>query len=169
MHEPSYDWRAAVRARLERAHLAPDDQADMVEEIGQHLEQQFAELAPTIGAAKAREQLLAQLRNDELEGAIARKRRLAKPSRARVWSSSSLLRDVRQSMRSLRRSPATVAAGSAALALGIGLTATMFSIIYGLLIKGLPFDDPSRIAVVKLIDPRQPGVDAPVSLGDFAH
>jgi len=169
MPESTYDWRTAVRARLERAKLAPDDTAEMVEEIGQHLEQQFTELAPRIGAAAAREQLLAHLRDDELEGAIARKRRRAMPSRARVWSSSSLLRDVRQGMRTLRRSPASVVAGSAALALGIGLTATMFSVMYGMLIKGLPFDEQSRIANVKLIDPRQPGIDAPVSLGDFAH
>lgn len=164
-----YDWRADVRARLEAANLTPDDEAEMVEEIGQHLEQQFAEMAPRIGDAAAREQLLAQLRDDELEDAAAGKRRQAKPSRSRAWSSSSLLRDVRQGARSLRRSPMTVLAGSAALALGIGLTATMFSIIYGLLIKGLPFDEPARIAIVKLIDPRQPGVDAPISLGDLAQ
>ena len=168
MHD-RFDWRADVRARLQNANLAPDDQADVIEEIGHHLEQQFAELAPRIGAAAARDQLLAQLRDDELETALDGKRRLKKPSRARVWSSSSLLRDVRHGTRSLRRSPGTVVAGSAALALGIGLTATMFSIIYGLLIKGLPFDEPARIAIVKLIDPRQPGVDALVSLGDFAR
>ena len=164
-----HDWRAEVRARLEGTALSPEDQADMVEEIGHHLEQQFAEMAPHMGAAAAREQLLAQLRDDEFENAIAGKRRRAKPSGARVWNASSLLRDVRQGARSLRRTPATLVAGSAALALGIGLTATMFSIIYGLLIKGLPFDEPARIAIVKLVDPRQPGVDAPVSLGDFAH
>ena len=169
MPEPSYDWCAAVRARLERANLAPDDQADMIEELGQHLEQQFSELAPRIGAAAARGQLLAQLCDEELEGAITRKRRQAKPTRSRVWSSSSLWLDFRHGVRSLRRSPATLVAGSAALALGIGLSATMFSIIYGLLIKGLPFEQPSRIAIVKLIDPRQPGVDEPVSLGDFVH
>ena len=168
MHD-RHDWRADVRARLEDANLAPDDQADMIEEIAEHLEQQFAELAPQIGASAARERLLAQLRDDELESALEGKRRLAKPSRARVWSGSSLWRDLRQGARSLRRAPGTVVAGSAALALGIGLTATMFSIIYGLLIKGLPFDEPARIAIVKLIDPRQPGVDALVSLGDFAH
>ena len=167
-----HNWRENVRARLVGANLTPEDQADMIEEIGEHLEQQFAELAPRIGAAAAREQLLAQLRdlrNDEFENAAAAKRRQTKPSRARVWSSTSLLRDVRQGARSLRRSPVTVIAGSAALALGIGLTATMFSIIYGLLIKGLPVDEPERVAIVKLIDPRQPGVDAPISLGDFAQ
>ena len=165
----SYDWRADVRTRLAGAKLAAEDESDIVEEIGQHLEQQFAELAPQIGAAAARERLLAQLRDEAFEDAAAGRRRRAKPSRPRVWSSLSLFRDVRQGVRSLRRSPATVIAGSAALALGIGLTATMFSIIYGLLIKGLPFDEPSRIAIVKFVDPRQPGVDALVPLGDFAE
>ena len=164
-----HDWRGDVRARLENANLTPSDQADVIEEIGQHLEEQFAELAPQIGDAAARERLLAQLRDEEFEAALEGRRRLAKPSRGRVWSSSSLLRDIRHGARSLRRSPGTVIAGSAALALGIGLTATMFSIIYGLLIKGLPFDEPARIAIVKLIDPREPGVDELVSLGDFAY
>lgn len=79
------------------------------------------------------------------------------------------MRDIRHGFRSLRRSPATFIAGSAALALGIGLTATMFSVIYGLLIKGLPYDDPSRIAIIKFIDPAHPGVDALVTFGDFAQ
>jgi putative ABC transport system permease protein len=167
--EDRYDWRAAVRARLHGAELRPEDQAAMIEEIAQHLELQFAELATRLGPAAAREQLLAQLRDDELDQAVAGKRRRATPSRASVWSSASLWRDVRQGARSLRRSPSTLLAGGAALALGIGLTATMFSIIYGMLIKGLPFDEPSRIAIVKRVDPRQPGVDAPVALGDFAR
>jgi putative ABC transport system permease protein len=76
---------------------------------------------------------------------------------------------VRHGLRSLRRSPATLLAGSAALALGIGLTATMFSVIYGLLLKGLPYEDPSRIAIVKFIDPRRPGVDALVPIEDVAR
>src|SRR5690349_12333625 len=100
MHD-GYDWRAEVRARIENANLAPSDQADIIEEIGQHLEQQFAELAPQIGAMAARERLLAQLRDDGFEIALEGRRRLAKPSRARVWASSSLLRDLRHGARSL--------------------------------------------------------------------
>lgn len=164
----TFDWRSDVRARLAGAGLRPEDEAQIIEEVGHHLEQQFAELAPKIGPADAREVLLRQLREDEFDQALAGKRRRAKPSRARVWSSSSILQDVRYGFRSLRRSPGTLFAGSAALALGIGLTTTMFSVIYGLLIKGLPYDDPSRIAVVKFIDPRRPGVDALVPLADVA-
>src|SRR5438874_311648 len=49
-----HDWRADVRARLASAQLHPQDEAEIVEEIAQHLEAQFAELAPTIGAPAAR-------------------------------------------------------------------------------------------------------------------
>ena len=166
-HE-TFDWRSDVRARLAGAGLRPEDEAQIVEEVGEHLEQQFAELAPKIGLPAARETLLAQLREHEFDDAAAGRRRRAAPSRARVWSSTSVLQDVRYGIRSLRRSPGTLVAGSFALALGIGLTTTMFSVIYGLLIKGLPYDDPSRIAVVKFIDPTRPGVDALVPVADIA-
>jgi putative ABC transport system permease protein len=163
----TYDWRSDVRARLAGASLRPEDEAQIVEEVGHHLEQQFGELAPKIGHAAAREALLTQLQEEEFDEALAGKRRRATPSRARAWSSSSILHDVRYGLRSLRLSPGTLLAGSFALALGIGLTTTMFSVIYGLLIKGLPYDEPSRIAVVKFIDPTQPGVDALVPLADL--
>ncbi|HXT17282.1 MAG TPA: ABC transporter permease [Gemmatimonadaceae bacterium] len=164
----SFDWRADVRARLSTSGLRSEDEADIVEEVAQHLEQQFTELTPQIGATAARERLLRQLRDEAFEGAVIGRRRRVVQSRARVWSSTSVLRDFREGFRSLRRSPATLIAGSAALSLGIGLTVAMFSIIYGLLLKGLPYDNPSRIAVVKLIDPREPGVDALIPFGDLA-
>src|SRR5262245_25731420 len=136
----SYDWRADVRARLAAAKLQPQDEAELVEEMAQHLEQQFAELVSSIGAEAARAQLTAQLRDHALDEAIARRRRRARPSGVRTWSSTSIWRDVRYGFRSLRRSPGVLAAGTAALALGIGLTTMMFSVVYGTLIKGLPFE-----------------------------
>jgi predicted permease len=60
-----------------------------------------------------------------------------------------------------------VAAGTVALALGIGLTTMMFSIIYGMLIKGLPFDDAPRIAMVHYVDAARGAEEMPLPLGDF--
>ena len=77
------DWRAAVRARVAPARLHPQDEAEIVDEIGQHLEDQFGELAPRIGIEAARERLLAQLNAGELDDALARRRRTARPARAR--------------------------------------------------------------------------------------
>ena len=143
------DWRVEIRARIASARLHPQDEAELVEEVAQHLEAQYADLVPRVGEARAREQLLAQLRDQEFDDAIARRRRLAKPTVARTWTPQSLSRDVRYGVRSLRRSPGTVIAGVIALALGIGLTTVMYSIMYGLLIKGLPFEKADRIAIVQ--------------------
>jgi predicted permease len=59
-----------------------------------------------------------------------------------------LLRDVRYACRSLLRSPALTIVAALALPLGIGLTTTMFSIVYGALIRGLPYPDGDRIMLI---------------------
>src|ERR1043165_6748154 len=115
-----HDWREDVRSRLAAARLHPQDDADIADELAQHLEEAYAELAPRIGPGPARERLLAELKDYSLDDAIVRRRRLAPPSRSRVSTSSSIWRDVRYGLRSLRRSPGVLAAGTAALALGIG-------------------------------------------------
>jgi predicted permease len=160
-----HDWRADIRSRVARGRLHPQDEADVIEEVAQHLEEQFVDLAPKIGAAAARTRLLSQLQGPELDDALARRRRRARPPASRTWSVTSLARDVRYGVRSLRRSPGTVIAGTAALAIGIGLTAVMYSIIYGMLIKGLPFERSDRIALVYYADPARE--DDQVPLADF--
>src|SRR5689334_6110254 len=61
----------------------------------------------------------------------------------------SLLRDVRYGLRSLLKSPGLTLVATLALTLGIGLTTTMFSIVYGAMMKGLPYPDGDRIMVVQ--------------------
>ena len=160
-----HDWRTDIRARVASAGLQPEDEAEVVEEMAQHLEEQFADLAPKIGARQARARLLAQLQGPELDDALARRCRRARPTSTQTWSPTSLARDVRYGLRSLRRSPGTVIAGTAALALGIGLTTVMYSLIYGMLIKGLPFEHAERIAIVYYADPARE--DDQIPLADF--
>jgi len=162
-----HDWRTAVRARLAAERLHPQDEAELVEEIAQHLEENFAELSANIGDTNAREQLLAQLHDSTFEEAVSRRRARATPPRSRTWTPTSVLRDMRHGLRSLRRSPGTFAAGTVALGLGIGLTTMMYSIIYGTLIIGLPFRDPSRIAYISHNEIKRHIIDAGVALGDF--
>src|SRR5947207_1283863 len=69
-----------------------------------------------------------------------------------------LLRDVRYAWRSLLRSPGLTIVATLALTLGIGLTTTMFSIVYGALMKGLPYPDGDRIVVVIRSNPAR-GID----------
>ncbi len=59
-----------------------------------------------------------------------------------------ILRDVRYGFRSLLKSPGLTIVATIALTFGIGLTTTMFSIVYGVMLKGLPFPDGDRIVTV---------------------
>ena len=59
-----------------------------------------------------------------------------------------LLQDVRYGWRMLRRSPTFTVVAILALALGIGATTTIFSIVYGVLLRPLPYPADERIAMV---------------------
>jgi putative ABC transport system permease protein len=69
-------------------------------------------------------------------------------SRRRDWMFISLLQDVRYALRGMRRTPAYTAVVIATLALGIGVNAAIFSVVRGVLLKPLPYRDPSRVLLV---------------------
>lgn len=79
----------------------------------------------------------------------------------------SLLRDLRYGARTLRKSPGLMIVATLALGFGIGLTATMWSIIYGALIKGLPYENPDRIVVISTINTTRPDNRQGVSIHDY--
>ncbi|HKG91366.1 MAG TPA: ABC transporter permease, partial [Gemmatimonadaceae bacterium] len=64
-----------------------------------------------------------------------------------------ILRDLRYGARSLLKSPALTAVAVIALTLGTGLTATMFSIVYGALMRGLPFERGDQIVHISRSNP----------------
>ena len=57
-------------------------------------------------------------------------------------------RDVRHGARALRRAPGFTAAALATLALGIGATAAIFSVVRTVMLEPLPYRDPERIVTV---------------------
>ncbi len=61
----------------------------------------------------------------------------------------SFIKDLRQGGRRLLRNPGFSALSVLTLAVGIGLTTTMFSIVYGALLRGLPFEGGERVVSVE--------------------
>jgi predicted permease len=66
----------------------------------------------------------------------------------------SLVQDLRYGWRTLLKSPAFAAAALFTLALGIGANTAIFSVVYGILLRPLPFRDASRLVLLNETTPR---------------
>ncbi|MGD8277042.1 MAG: ABC transporter permease [Gemmatimonadota bacterium] len=70
--------------------------------------------------------------------------------------------DVRQAVRSLWRNPALSVAVIVTLALGIGVNTSVFSVVYGVLLRPLPYPEPDELVSVWMSNPRE-GIDRDIT------
>lgn len=77
-------------------------------------------------------------------------------------------RDLRYAGRMIGKHPGPSALAVVALALGIGLTATMFSIVQGAVLRGLPFEESEKIQYLSIVTPEDPNDGQNVSYHDLA-
>ena len=80
---------------------------------------------------------------------------------------NSFLGDIRYGTRVLLKRPGLSALAIVALAVGIGLTTTMFSIVYAAVIKGLPYEQSERLVAIFRNRPAQGIQFMQVSIHDF--
>ena len=78
-----------------------------------------------------------------------------------------LFRDFRYGLRSLRKSPGLTIIATVALTLGIGLTTMMFSIVYGAIMKGLPYSEGSRIVEVRRDQPSRGNTRMSIPIAEY--
>src|SRR5881397_983818 len=78
------------------------------------------------------------------------------------------MNDIRFAFRKLRQSPAFTSIAIITLALGIGLNAAIFSLINDLFLRGLPFQQPTRLLHV-FSHFKEQTVDFPLSAPRFMH
>ena len=75
------------------------------------------------------------------------------PSRQEDHMITSILQDLRFAVRGIRRAPSFSLTVFATLAIGIGATVAVFSVVNGVLLKDLPYPEPERIVRVQHLEP----------------
>lgn len=140
------ELRPGIR-RLLRLMTRRTIQQDADEEIRLHLElrtKQLIEEGLTPAAARAE----AERRFGEVDSERRRSRQFAvrRERRSRWRESLDVVRgDFRYALRTLRRDAGFTAFALTIIAFGVGASATVFSLVNGVLLRPMPFRDPSRL------------------------
>jgi len=120
---------------------------DVEDEITFHLESRVRELIrrgqPEDAARRHAEAEFGDVQAScrELAAVDRRRRRRERVTR---WIDAAV-QEVRHSVRSLRRSPAFTIPATLALAIGLGSSAATFAVVYGVLLRPLPYGHPDRL------------------------
>lgn len=163
------EWRDYVRDRLPSLPCPPETQHDIVEELAQQLEDVYRaaraagatdeeacrRVGEEVGDWPALASALLAARYPRTASARAAAGRFDPlgPRPGPGPAATAIGRELRHAVRSLRASPIFTLASTVTLALGLGATTAVFSLVFAVILEPLPFREPDRLAVVKQVVP----------------
>lgn len=141
---PSH-WRAALARFGELFRRRSRSAAERDEELSFHLEMETAEnIRRGMSEAEARRAALLRF------GGTQRYREEMSDARG-IVALDNLARDTRFALRRLKRAPGFAAGVIATLGIGIGAAVGIGSMVYGVLLRDLPYDEPDQLVRVGFI------------------
>jgi putative ABC transport system permease protein len=153
------DFQQMVRERLRDIGLSPVREAEIVDEVAQHLRDRYeSHMSNGASPQEAERQIVAELNEHVLARELRDiERRWSEPvtlgaERPCFWSG--LWQDVRYGARVLRLNPGFAAVCVLSLALGVGANTAIFQLIDAVRMRTLPVNNPQELAVIR------PNVDA---------
>jgi predicted permease len=161
------DWKEAISKRLAALKLAPVREAEIVDELAQHLEDRYRELlAGGLAEAEAYRMALGELSEQNLlvPGLQSIERAVTQePVPLGTTETRNILADLwqdfRYGWRILVKNPGFTVVAVLTLALGIGVNTTIFSLVSSMLLRKPPVHDPDRLMMMLS---RDPGAESPL-------
>jgi putative ABC transport system permease protein len=168
------DWRDYVRQQLSTVTGDHARDAEIVEELAQHLATRVDELRGAgLSQDQAQHQAMAELRSGPRLAAALRhadRQRPVAPVPPALTAGrlvTDLRADVVYALRLLRRTPGFTAAAMLTLALGIGMTTAIASVVEAVLLRPVPLPEPERLVMLWETDRPAGTTREPASLPDF--
>src|SRR5262245_57416809 len=148
-------WIHEIRRRLENLKLAPTREAEIVEELAQHLDDIYAEMrnggateeeAVRAALAELSERELLQQELRRVESRVEQEP-IALGSNRRSNMIADLWQDLRYGARMLRKHPGFTVVAALTLSLGIGVNTASFT-LFDIVSRPLPIKDPETVVEI---------------------